>query len=74
MQAASLSPELDAFKSDIERACIDGLQLAGMSDSELCNLAASVGGSRFKDELRAQLQRVKEMCEAQVATMRHFKE
>ena len=45
-----------------------------MSDTELLELASSVGGSRFKDELFAQLKRVKDVCEAQVATMRHFEE
>ncbi len=74
IQAASLSPELDECKSGIERASIDGLQLASMSDFELCDLASSVGGSRFKEKLLGQLQRMKEVCEAQVATMRHFKE
>jgi hypothetical protein len=44
-----------------------------MSDSELRTLAASVGG-RMQIELITQLGRVKEVCEAQVATMRHFEE
>ena len=74
VQAAALSPELEACKADIERAGIDGTQLTGMHDSELHELAASVGGGRFKEELFAQLQRVKGVCEAQVATMRHFEE
>ena len=73
-QAAALSEHLDACRAGIESAGIDSMQLAGMSDSELDKLAASVGGSRMKRELRWKLQRVKEVCEAQVATMRHFDE
>ena len=73
-QAAALSEHLDACRAGIESAGIDSMQLAGMSDSELDELAASVGGSRLKGELFVQLQRAKEVCEAQVATMRHFDE
>ena len=50
------------------------MRLAGMSDFELDELAACVGGSCLKGELLVQLQRAKEVCEAQVATMRHFDE
>ena len=73
-QAAALSADLETCKAAFEKTGIDGKQLAGMSDSELDKLAASVGGSRLKGELHLQLQRVKELCEAQVATMRHFEE
>ena len=45
-----------------------------MSGAELLHLAASVGGSRLTEELHVQLKLVKEVCEAQVATMRHFEE
>ncbi len=34
----------------------------------------SVGGGRWKEEQFAKLKRVKEVCEAQAATMRHFEE
>jgi len=74
LQAAALSPELEACKADIERAGIDGVQLTGLSEFDIRELAASVGGGRFKEELFAQLKGVKEVCEAQVATMRHFEE
>ena len=73
-QAAALSAELDACRAGIEGAGIDSMRLAGMSDFELDELAASVGGSRLKGELLVQLQQEKEVCEAQVATMRHFDE
>ena len=73
-QAAALSTELEACRVGIEGAGIDSMRLAGMSDFELDELAASVGGSRLKGELLVQLQRVKDVCEAQMATMRHFDE
>ena len=74
VQAAAFSAELEACKAGIEKSGVDGMQLAGMSDSELHKLAASVGGGRLKEELFAQLKGVKEVCEAQAATMRHFEE
>ena len=73
-QAAALSPELEACRAGIEGVGIDSMRLAGMSDFELDELTASVGGSRLKGELLVQLKRAKEVCEAQVATMRHFDE
>jgi GTPase SAR1 family protein/t-SNARE complex subunit (syntaxin) len=72
--AACLGPKLDGFRAGIERAGIDGTRLAAMSDSELRDVAASLDGGQFKEELLSQLQWVKEVCEAQVATMRHFDE
>jgi len=74
LQAAALGPELHDCKAGVERADIGGARLACMSDFELRERADSIGGSRKKDELFLQLQRVKEVCEAQVATMRHFDE
>ena len=53
---------------------MDGLQLAGMSSSELYTLAASVGGNHLKEQLFEQLSLVKQECEAQEATMRRFEE
>ena len=53
---------------------ISGVQLAGMSEFELVQLAEHIGGSRYQGKLLEQLKRVKEVCEAQVATMRHFDE
>lgn len=50
------------------------MQLASMSEGELREVVASVCGGRLKEELLVQLKRVKEVCEAQVATMRHFEE
>ena len=73
-QAAALSADLETCKAAFEKTGIDGKQLAAMSDPELQELASSVGGIRLKDELRVQLQRLKDVCEAQVATMRHFEE
>jgi hypothetical protein len=73
-QAAALPEELDACRAGIEGLKIDSMRLAGMSDFELDELAASVGRSRLKGELLVQLQRAKAVCEAQMATMRHFDE
>ena len=72
--AAALSSELEACRVGVESAGVDGARLACMSGAELLHLAASVGGSRLTEELHVQLKRVKEVCEAQVATMRHFDE
>ena len=74
MQAAAVTEELLACRADIENAGIGGAQLAGMSEFELVQLAERVGGSRHKAKLLQQLKHVKEVCEAQVATMRHFDE
>ena len=72
--AAALSSELEACRAGVERAGIDGTRLACMSGAELLQMAASVGGSHLMEELHLQLKRTKEVCEAQVATMRHFEE
>jgi hypothetical protein len=45
-----------------------------MGDAELQGVAASVGGKRLKEKLLQELKEVREVCEAQVATMRHFEE
>jgi hypothetical protein len=45
-----------------------------MSEFELVQLAERIGGSRYQARLLDQLKRMKEVCEAQVATMRHFDE
>ena len=45
-----------------------------MSDFELRERADAIGGSRKKEDLFTQLKLVKDLCEAQVATMRHFDE
>jgi hypothetical protein len=45
-----------------------------MSDFELLQLTESIGGSHKKIQLLKELQRVRDECEAQVATMRHFDE
>ena len=74
VQAAAVTEELVACRADIESAGIGGAQLAGMSDLELVQLAERIGGSRHQGKLLEQLKRVKEVCEAQVATMRHFDE
>jgi len=74
VQAADVTEELAACRADIENAGIGGAQLAGMSEFELVQLVARIGGSRYHAQLLEQLKRVKEVCEAQVATMRHFVE
>ena len=74
IQASALSPELDSCKAGIEKAGISGTRLASMGEFELAQLAESIGGRRNKALLCLQLQRVKDVCEAQVATMRHFEE
>jgi len=73
-QAAALSAELEACRAGIEQSGIDGARLAGMGDAELQGVAASVGGKRLKEKLLQELKDVREVCEAQVATMRHFEE
>ena len=74
VQAAAVTEELVACRAGIESAGIGGVQLAGMSEFELVQLAERIGGSRHQGKLLEQLNRVKEVCEAQVATMRHFDE
>ncbi len=74
LQASALTEELVVCKANIESAGIGGVQLAGMSEFELKQLAERIGGSRHQAKLLEQLKRVKEVCEAQVATMRHFEE
>ncbi len=74
LQAAALTADLDVCKAGIERSRVDGLQLAGMSSSELYALAVSVGGNHLKEQLFEQLSLVKQECEAQEATMRRFEE
>jgi hypothetical protein len=73
-QAATLSAELEACRAGIEQSGIDGTRLAGMGDAELQGVAASVGGKRLKEKLLQELKEAREVCEAQVATMRHFEE
>jgi len=72
--AAAVTEELVACRAGIESAGIGGAQLAGMSEFELVQLADRIGGSRHHAKLLEQLKRVKEVCEAQMATMRHFDE
>lgn len=74
VQAAALSSDLEACRSGIERSGIDAARLAGMGDAELQELAASVGGKLLKKQLLEELRREREVCEAQIATMRHFEE
>jgi hypothetical protein len=74
LQAEALGPDLADCKAGVERACIDGTRLASMSDFELRERADVIGGSRKKEDLFTQLKLVKDLCEAQVATMRHFEE
>jgi hypothetical protein len=45
-----------------------------MTDAELQKLADSVGNRQHRQELFTQLKGVKDVCEAQVATMLHFDE
>ncbi len=74
LQAAALTADLNVCKAGIQSSRVDGLQLAGMSSSELYTLAASVGGNHLKEQLFEELSVVKEECEAQEATMRRFEE
>ena len=73
-QAAALSAELEACKAGIEQSSINGARLAGMADVELQEVAASVGGKRLREKLFQELKDTREVCEAQIATMRHFEE
>ena len=73
-QAAALSAELEACRAGIEQSGIDGARLAGMGDAELQEVAASVGGKRLREKLLQELKIAREVCEAQIATMRHFEE
>ena len=74
LQAEALGPDLADCKAGVKRAWIDGTRLASMSDFDLRERADVIGGSRKKDDLFTQLKVVKDVCEAQVATMRHFEE
>jgi hypothetical protein len=74
VQAAALSAELEACRAGIEQSGIDGARLAGMGDAELQEVAASVGGKRLREKLLQELKDAREVCEAQIATMRHFEE
>ncbi len=74
LQAAALSAELEACRAGIEQSGIDGARLAGMGDAELQKVSASVGGKRLREKLRRELYDAREVCAAQIATMRHFEE
>ena len=73
-QAAALSAELEACRAGIEQSGIDGARLAGMGDAELQEVAASVGGKRLREKLLQELKIARDVCEVQIATMRHFEE
>ena len=45
-----------------------------MTDAELQKLADSVGNRDNRQRLLTELKKVKDVCEAQVATMLHFDE
>jgi hypothetical protein len=50
------------------------MQLSRISDSDLHDLAASFGGLHPEEELFAKMKKIKDVCEAQQATMRYFEE
>ena len=62
------------FRAAFERANIDGAKLAAMTDADLQKLADSVGNRDDRQRLLTELKKVKDVCEAQVATMLHFDE
>ncbi len=74
MQTAALSAELEVCRAGLEQSGIDGARLAGMGDAELQKVAASVGGKRLREKLLKELKDAREVCEAQIATMRYFEE
>ena len=86
-QASKLTPELDFCKLPLLKKftedSIDGEKLATMQEEELltiCELileSSNSGTGRKQDkrlELYGELMRIKETCEMQHATMRHFDE
>ncbi len=86
-QASKLTSELDFCKLPLLKKfaedLIDGEKLATMQEEELLRTCESIletsnsGTGRKQDkrlELYSELMRVKETCEMQHATMRHFEE
>jgi hypothetical protein len=85
-QVAKLSPEQDYCKAQVEKKFVEeglnGEKLAVLKEEELLRWCdALVGGTSTgrkaqdkRDELFRELMRLKQTCEMQIATMRHFEE
>jgi hypothetical protein len=85
-QVSKLSSEQDYCKAQVEKKFVEeglnGEKLAVLKEEELLKMCdALVGGTgtgrkaqEKRDELFGELMRLKQTCEMQIATMRHFEE
>ena len=85
IQVAKLSPDLEQYRLPLEKKFesdnVDGEALATMTEADLLKICDFIVGGAVsrkvlekRDEIFSELMRVKQTCEMQHATMRHFEE
>jgi hypothetical protein len=85
LQVAKLSSDLEQYRTPLEKKFeadnVDGEGLATMTEAELLKICDFIVGGTVsrkvqekRDEIFAEMMRVKQTCEMQHATMRHFEE
>ncbi len=85
LQVSKLSPYLEQYRLPLEKKFeadnIDGEALATMTEADLLKICDFIVGGAVtrkvqekRNEIFAEMMQLKQMCEMQHATMRHFEE